>query len=186
MRKLMVFNSVSLDGYFTDRNNDISWAHKQDPEWNAWIADNAGGAAELVFGRKTYDLMASYWPTPEARQNSPTVAEAMNASPKIVFSRTLEKPSWKNTRLVKGDIAAEMRRLKDDSGPDLLIMGSGSIVSQLTDARLVDLYQVVLNNIVLGSGRTMFDGVRNRLNLELGKTRNFQNGNVVLWYEPAA
>jgi len=66
MRKLIVFNSVTLDGYFTDANGDMSWAHKNDPEWNAFTAENAKGGGTLLFGRITYDLMVSFWPTPAA------------------------------------------------------------------------------------------------------------------------
>jgi len=186
MRRLTVFNSVSLDGYFVDARGDMRWAHKQDPEWGAFVSENASGEAVLVFGRVTYDLMAGYWPTPDARKANPAVAERMNALPKVVFSRTLDEPSWQNTRLIKGDIAAEVRRLKQEPGPDMVILGSGSIISQLTAARLIDEYQVVLNPIVLGSGRTMFAGVEEQVHLALKKARPFGNGNVVLWYEPIA
>ena len=106
MRKIIVFNQVSLDGYFVDRNGDMSWAHKQDPEWNAFVASNASGGGELLFGRVTYDLMVSYWPTAHALQNNPVVAEHMNALPKVVFSRTMDRPSWNNTKLVKDNMAA--------------------------------------------------------------------------------
>jgi dihydrofolate reductase len=186
MRKLVVFNSASLDGYFVDDRGDMSWAHQQDAEWGAFTSENASGGGELVFGRVTYDLMAGYWPTAAALKGNPVVAEHMNNLPKIVFSRTLDKASWKNTRLIKGDIASAMKKLKQEPGPAMAIMGSGSIVSQLTDARLIDEYQVVLCPIVLGRGRTMFQGVNERLNLTLKKTRTFANGNVVLWYEPRA
>jgi dihydrofolate reductase len=186
VRKLMVFNQVSLDGYFVDKAGDMSWAHKQDAEWSAFAAENASGGGVLVFGRITYEMMASYWPTPAALESNPVVAEGMNNLSKIVFSRSLDKASWKNTRLVKGNLVEEMRKLKQEPGQDMVIMGSGTIVSQLTEARLIDLYQVVLNPIVLGSGRTMFDGVKVKLPLTLKKTRSFSNGNVVLWYEPAA
>lgn len=185
MRRLMVFNQLSLDGYIADEKGDMSWAHKQDPEWNAFTAENASGDAELVFGRVTYDLMAGWWPTPPALESMPVVARRMNELPKVVFSRTLEKATWQNTRLVKGDLEAQVRRMKQGPGPDMVIMGSGSIVSQLTDAGLIDEYQVVLNGIVLGRGRGMFD-VRDKTRLTLKKTRAFGNGNVVLWYEPAS
>jgi dihydrofolate reductase len=164
----------------------MSWAHKQDPEWIAFTSDNAtGGGGELVFGRKTYEMMASYWPTPEAMESLPAIAAGMNNLPKVVFSRTLDKATWKNTRLVKGDLPSEIRRMKDESGDPMVIMGSGSLVSQLTDASLVDEYQVALNPIVLGKGRTMFDGVRKRMDLRLEKSRSFKNGNVVLYYSLA-
>jgi dihydrofolate reductase len=183
MATITVFNSVSLDGYFTDQKGDMSWAHKQDPEWTAFTSENASGrGSALLFGRVTYEMMASYWPTAEARKALPAVAEGMNALPKIVFSRTLDKTTWNNTRLIKGDLVTEVRKLKE-SGPDMVILGSGTIVSQLTGAGLIDQYQIILNPIVLGTGRTLFEGVKEKVALKLTKTRAFKNGNVVLWYE---
>ena len=184
MRKLMVFNHISLDGYFTDARGDMSWAHKnaQDAEWASWVEGNASGESVLLFGRVTYDLMAGFWPTPLALETNRSVAERMNALPKMVFSRTLTEVSWANTTLLEGDIAETVRSLKTQSGPDLLIMGSGTIVSQLTDARLIDDYQIVVSPLALGGGRTMFDGVKGPMNLRLERTRAFRNGNVVLWY----
>jgi len=85
VQKLIVFNHVSLDGYFVDANGDMSWAHKQDAEWNAFVEENASGGGTLVFGRITYDLMASFWPTPMAMQMMPVVAERMNNLPKVVL-----------------------------------------------------------------------------------------------------
>ncbi len=186
MRKLGVYNSVSLDGYFTDKNNDMSWAHKHDAEWMSFVAGNASGGGALVFGRVTYEMMTSYWPTPRARHDNPAVAEAMNALPKIVFSRTLDRAEWSNTTLVKDDIVGAMRRLKAGPGPDMVIMGSGTIVSQFTEAGLIDEYQIVLNAVALGGGRTLLEGVKKRTTLALQKTRSFSNGNVVLWYTPSA
>ncbi len=182
MRKVLVFNNVSLDGYFADEKGDMSWAHNQDPEWMEFTTENAKGQAEMLFGRITYDMMASWWPTPQAMQGMPGVARAMNEAPKVVFSRTLDKAPWQNTRLVKGDPVAEVRKMKAETGPGMLVMGSGTIVSQLTGAGLVDEYQLVLHPVVLGRGKTMFD-VREKTPLALLKTRVFKNGNVVLWYE---
>jgi len=188
VRRLIVFNNVSLDGYFVDGNGDMSWARKamQDAEWNAFAAGNATGGGVLLFGRITYELMSSYWPTPLAFKNDPIVAEAMNNHQKVVFSRKLDKGSWNNTKLVRGDLVAEVRKMKAESGEGMAILGSGSIVSQLAQAGLIDEYQIALNPIVLGRGRTMFDGIKDKLALKLMKTRAFGNGNVMLWYEPLA
>lgn len=186
MRKLIVFNMVSVDGFFVDSKGDMRWAHKNDAEWNAFTSGNASGSGVLVFGRITYELMASYWPTPMALQNSPVVAKGMNEMPKIVFSRTLDKVSWSNTRLIKGDLAAEVRKLKQESGPDMVIMGSGSIVSQLTEENLIDEYQLALSPIVLGKGRTLFEGVKEKLNLKRTNSRTFGNGTVFVCYQPVA
>jgi dihydrofolate reductase len=185
MRKLSVFNHISLDGYFTDANGDMSCAHRDsnDAEWTSWVAENARGDSVLLFGRVTYELMASFWPTPLALETNRAVAERMNTLPKIVFSRSLTSASWANTTLIKGDIASAARDLKSQPGPDLVILGSGTNVSQLTDARLIDEYQVAVNPIALGAGRTMFEGVTKPVDLRLDRTRAFANGKVVLWYQ---
>jgi dihydrofolate reductase len=184
MRKLAVFNSVTLDGYFVDLNGDMSWAHKDDAEWNDFVADNARGEAVLVFGRVTYEMMARWWPTPQALQTMPVVAERMNRLQKVVFSKTLDRASWSNTTLVKGDMVAAIRKMKQEPGNDLVILGSGSIVAQLAQEGLIDEFQVALNPVALGAGRTMFAGVRKQLSLKLMQTRTFANGNVFLRYEP--
>ena len=179
---------MTLDGYFVDMNGDMSWAKAdhQDAEWNAFVAENASGGGVLVLGRITYDLMAGFWPTPFAMETMPVVAERMNNLPKVVFSRPLDKAAWNNTKLVKGDPAAEIRRMKQEPGEGMVILGSGSIVSQLAQEGLIDEYQIVVNPVVLGKGRTMFDGVKEKLILKLTKSRAFGNGNVLLCYEPMA
>jgi dihydrofolate reductase len=186
MQKLIVFNHVSLDGYFVDKNNEMSWAKADhdDQEWNAFVSENASGGGTLVFGRVTYDMMANFWPTPFAIEQMPVVAAGMNNMPKVVFSKTMDHAVWNNTRLVKGEIASAIRELKKAEGKGLAILGSGSIVSQLAQEGLIDEYQVVLNPIILGQGRTMFDGVKDKLSLKLTRTRSFGNGNVFICYEP--
>jgi dihydrofolate reductase len=186
MRKLTVFNHVSLDGYFVDRRSDMSWAKADhgDDEWNRFVADNAAEDSVLVFGRVTYQMMAAFWPTPMARELMPEVAERMNALPKLVFSRTLERADWSNTTLLR-DLVDEVRRLKRAAGPDLTILGSGSLVAQLAPTGLIDDYQVVVNPIALGGGRTMFEGLAEGLRLRLDRSRAFANGNVFLGYQPA-
>ena len=188
MRKLTVFNQISLDGRFTDAKGDMSWAHRpnDDIEWNEFVAGNAGSGGTLVFGRVTYQMMASYWPTPAALQNTPDLARHMNELQKIVFSRTLKEASWQNTTLLKGDLASEVRALKNAPGSDMTILGSGSIVAQLAQAGLIDEFFVVVNPIAVGGGRTMFDGVNGPLTLKRTSVRSFANGNVVLAYAPTA
>ena len=184
MPRLSVFNQVSLDGFITDAKGDMSWAHRRgDAEWDAFGADNAKRGSALLFGRVTYELMASFWPTPPAMKTSPGIAEPINRAPKFVFSRTLKEASWQNTKLLKGDLAAEVKRLKSETGQDITIMGSGSIVSQLTQAGLIDEYHLVVVPVVLGRGKTMFETVENKVPMMLVKTRTFGNGNVMLSYE---
>jgi dihydrofolate reductase len=185
VRKLIVFNHISLDGYIQDANGDMSWAHANpDAEWNAFVEDNAKGGGMLVFGRVTYELMTRYWPTEMAKQNDPVVAERMNAMPKIVFSRTLKTVTWNNTRLIAEDPVTAIARLKREDGNDMAMFGSGTIVAQLAPAGLIDEFQIVVKPLVLGNGRTMFEGVPMPVPLRQTRVRAFRNGNVVLWYAP--
>ena len=186
MRKLKVFDNVSLDGYFCDRHGDMSWAHQQDAEWMDWTSNNARGRGTLLFGRVTYEMMASFWPTPQAMQLMPEVAEGMNRATKVVFSRTMKQASWENTKLISGDLVEEVSKLKREPGSDLVLMGSGQIVAQLAAARVVDEYQLVLHPIVLGGGRTLFEGLKRPLDLQLKESRTFANGNAVLLYVDSA
>lgn len=185
MRKIIVFNQVSLDGYFTDAKGDMSWAHKQDPEWLEFVSGNAKSGGEAIYGRKTYELMASWWPTPMAMQQAPVVAKAMNEMPKTVFSKKMKKAEWSNTRVVNTGLAEEVRKMKKAKGPNIVIMGSGSIVNQLAQEGLVDEYQIVVNPIALGKGKTLFEGLKEKQALKLTGSRTFENGNVLLKYVPA-
>jgi dihydrofolate reductase len=112
VRKVIVFNQVSLDDFFTDAKGDMSWAHKDDPEWLDFVNNNAKKSGEAIFGRKTYDLMANWWPTPMAIQQAPVVAKAMNDMPKAVFSKKMKKADWSNTRVVNAGLAEEVRKMK--------------------------------------------------------------------------
>ena len=183
MRTLSVFNSISLDGYFTDAHNDMSWAHgEDDAEFNAFVSGNASGGGVLVFGRITYEMMASWWPTEMAAQAMPEVAAGMNRRTKYVFSRTMKTAGWQNTQIFNGDAVDEIRRLKSEPGDPMVVLGSGSLVAQLAKAGLVDSYQIVVCPIVLGAGRTMFEGIDRQV-LTLSESRAFKNGKVFLRYQ---
>lgn len=188
MRTLLAFENISVDGCVADSSGDIGWAHREppDPEFDAFIAGNASGGGVLLLGRITYELMAGWWPTEQAMQANPVVAEQMNTLPKVVFSRTLRDAAWSNTTVVSGGIAAAVRRMKQEPGPGMVILGSGSIVTQLAREGLIDEYQLVLNPVILGGGKQLCEGLGSRLGLTLESARTFGNGNVVLRYTPAS
>ncbi len=184
MRKLGVFNMISLDGYFCDMNGDMSWAHNRDDEWLAFVNNNVKGGGDLLFGRITYDMMAGYWPTKAAYENDPLVAEQMNSRLKTVFSRTMGKADWNNTRLIKSNLKDEVIKMKNEPGNDIVILGSGTIVKQLAEEGLIDEFRIVIIPVILGSGKSMFAGLRKKLNLKPTYSRAFENGNLFAVYVP--
>ncbi len=143
---------------------------------------NAQGGAILLFGRKTYETMAAFWPMPAGHDTQEATATGMSAAEKIVFSRRLKKADWNNSRVVSGDIATEVKRLKD-ADKNMTTLGSGSIVSQLTDAKLVDTFMILVDPIALPGGTPIFTGITNNLSLELTDHRIFKSGRVLLTYK---
>ncbi len=184
MRKVIVSIYVTLDGFFAGPKGEIDW-FVWDEETAKYSKDLLNAIDTVLFGRVTYELMASYWPTASPATEDPVIIDAMNNLPKIVFSKTLEKVEWNNAKLVKGNIADEVAALKQQPGKDIVIYGSGSIVSTLTQLGLIDEYLIFVNPIVLGSGKPLFKGLKDRLSLKLLKTRTFRNGIVLLYYQPA-
>ena len=182
MRKLSVFNFITLDGYFKGPTGDISW-HRHGAEENAYAGEGLKSGSTLLFGRVTYEMMASYWPTPMAIKNDPIVAEGMNHADKIVFSRTMKKAHWNNTRIVKDNIVEEVRKMKQMPGNDMTLLGSGSILTQFAERGLIDEYQFIVDPVVLGDGTAIFKNIKHKLDLKLTATRTFKSGVVLLCYQ---
>jgi dihydrofolate reductase len=187
MRKLTMFNFITLNGFFKGPGGDLGWHKGNDPgEDEKAYANNAAQSEHvLVFGRVTYQMMAWYWPSPDAAVQNPAMAKSMNSAEKIVFSNSLEKADWQNTTLIKGDLVEEIKKLKQQPGNDLTILGSGSIVSQLSDARLIDRYEIMLDPVAIGSGTPLFNGIKEKLDLKLVTSKTFKSGILVLSYELA-
>jgi dihydrofolate reductase len=183
MRRITVFNFLTLNGYYKGPNEDISW-HRHGAEEGEYAADSLSPGSTLLFGRVTYEMMAGYWPTPQAISNDPVVAEGMNHAEKIVFSRTLEKAAWNNTTLVKDDMIAVLQKMKQLPGKDMAILGSGSIVTQLAEQGMIDEYQIMIDPVALGDGTSIFKNLRHKLDLRLIKTKVFKSGVALLCYEP--
>jgi len=130
-------------------------------------------------GRVTYQLFADYWPF-----STDAEAPAMNDLPKIVFSRTLEKVEWKNSRLVKKNIAEEVARLKQQAGKDVALFGSADLASTFMRLGLIDEIRILVNPVVLGAGNPMFKDIKDRTALTLSKTETLSSGVVMLYYQP--
>jgi dihydrofolate reductase len=184
MRKLSVFNFMTLDGYFKGPNGDISWhKHGTAPDEVEFAEEGAGSDSILLFGRVTYEMMAGYWPSAEAKKNSPKVAEGMNKSEKYVFSRKMKKTDWANTTIIKENIVAAVLKLKKTATKDIVILGSGSIITQLAEANLIDSYQFMMDPLAIGEGTSIFEGIKKPLKLKLSSTRTFTSGVILLNYE---
>ena len=186
MAHISTYLQVSLDGYFAGPAGEIDWFKDTDPdpEFDEYSLARARGGSTLLFGRTTYEMMASAWPSDEAHEDQPGMADVMAGSPKIVFSKSLpsvdEGPRWRNVEL-RRDIDADA--LRRDTG-NYTTLGSGSVVRQLTQLGLVDEYSFVVNPVVLGAGKQAFAGIA-REQLELTDARAFKNGVAWLTYARA-
>ena len=145
-------------------------------EFFAYAEDMLRSADTLLFGRTTYLLMAGYWPFAAKDE----IAEHMNHLAKVVFSGTLEKADWNNSRLVKTDAAEEVLRLKQQPGKDIVILGSATLASFLLQQGLIDEYRVILNPVLIGAGNPLFKEIKQTLRLRLQQTKLFATGVVVL------
>ena len=183
MRKLTVFNFITLNGFFKGPAGDLSW-HRHGGEESEYSAESLKNGNTLLFGRTTYEMMAGYWPSPEAASHDPVVAEGMNNADKIVFSKKLEKAEWKNTRILREISAPEIRQMKKDRNHDLTVLGSGTIVTQLTELGLIDEYQIMVDPVVLGSGTAFLSGFTAKLDMQLTTARTFKSGTILLIYKP--
>jgi dihydrofolate reductase len=182
MRKIIFQNMISLDGYFEGPNKELDW-HLVDGEFNDYAAELLDSVDTLLFGRVTYQLMAGYWPSEQALTDDPVIATKMNSLQKVIFSRTLAKADWNNTRLVKTDAVEEIRRLKQLPGKDMAIFGSSDLTVSLGTG-LVDEYRIFIAPIFLGSGKTLLHGLKQRLPMHLIRTKIFKSGLVLLCYKP--
>jgi len=182
MRTVNVFNFITLNGYYQATDGDISW-HRHGEEESKFSDENSQRGSTLLFGRITYEHMAAFWPTDMAKQRAPVTADGMNKAEKIVFSRTLKKAEWQNTRLISDDLVSTVRRLKSESGNPITILGSGSIITQLADAGLIDTYGFMIDPVALGDGVPVFKGITHRLQLRLTSSRVFKSGVIYVTYE---
>ena len=189
MKRLIVSNLMSLDGFVAGPKGELDWFVHEGFMTGTEFGDHArkliSSVDAILLGRRTYEEFVSYWPT--ATDNDPVITERMNHVPKIVFSETLEKVEWgqwNNVRLVRKDACGEVRRLKEEAGRDLVIYGSAGLVSSLMKEDLIDEFQIFIHPVVLGGGTPEFKGLDKRFRLKLVKVTPFNTGAVGLYYEP--
>lgn len=181
MRKIFLFMLISVDGYFEGPGQDISW-HNVDADFNAFAIEQLDEIGTLLFGHRTYDLMASFWPTPQGASENAAIAKRMNDMPKIVVSHSAFKPEWENTTVVSANVADEIQKLKAQPGKDIAIFGSNILCVSLMEAGLVDEFRIMVCPVALGIGTSLFTGLSKRQNFHLAKQHEFGSGNMLLYY----
>jgi dihydrofolate reductase len=187
MRKIVMLNRVSIDGYFASLNDatfGMDW-FIHDPDVDKAV--HTGNHMDtLILGKMTYLGFEHSWVPilrdPNAPKEMKAVAEELTKMTKIVFSKKLKETTWENTQLFDGNLAEVVRKLKDEGGSDILIMGSGTIVQQLANEGLIDEYLFIVSPVVAGEGKPLFKHVK-QFGLTLLKTKSFKSGNVLLHYE---
>lgn len=183
MAKIVLFNMITPEGYFEGENGDLGW-HAADEEFNAFAVAQLENADALLFGRKTFDLMQSYWPTPIASKNDPTIARLMSEKRKVVVSRNIEKSDWQNTTFLDSNLLESVLALKATSEKDILMFGSGSLAHNFAELGLIDEYRLLVNPILIGGGKPMFKNLDYRIVLELLEAKTFESGKILLRYRP--
>lgn len=184
MRKIIVLEWLSLDGFFSGPQEETDWFVMDDPT-QQHLLEIFRTVDTILVGRVTYNLFLSYWPTPQSSKENPAeLVDFMNHSLKVVFSSSLENVAWSNSVLYRNISPAEIEKIKHSPGKDMVIFGSGSIVSRLTALQLVDEYHFIINPVFIGTGKPIFKNDEARSTLNLVGTKKFDCGNVLLHYEP--
>jgi dihydrofolate reductase len=184
MRNLASFIIVSLDGFHEDANGVFDFAIV-DEEFRQFAIRQLDEAETLGFGRTTYQHMADFWPTDQARAIDEAIATRMNDKPKLVFSNTLEHAAWSNTSIIAGNVIERIEELKSTPGAEVLIIGSAHLTASFIAADVLDELRIMVSPIVLGQGHALFADLKERLALTLTDVRQFESGNVLLTYRKA-
>lgn len=189
MRNIISTTWVSLDGFMAGPDGAMDWVGEiYDEAMGRYETDLLATADTLLLGRVTYQNFAGSWPrvpdSPAASEGEKEYARMLNAMRKIVFSRTLAQADWNNSTLKRELVPAEIEEVKREPGRDILVYGSASLVQALTAAGLIDEYQVLVHPLLLGGGKALFQGVKNRTKLTLVGSKGHPSGVVVLSYRP--
>lgn len=183
MRKLIFQMALSLDGFYEGPKGELDW-HLVDEEFYADVYKMFENMDGEIMGRKMYETMATYWPTETAMREDPVTAKWMNSMRKYVVSRTLKTVTWENSSLLQGDAEEAITRLKAQPGKDLGIGGS-ELIASLRNPKIIDEYRFLIVPVILGAGKPIFQGIRQRLNLQLISTKTYKSGMTGLYYRPA-
>lgn len=181
MRRIFLLMNVSIDGYFEAPGHDISWTKAT---FEAFSAEPKRIVDTLLFGRRTYEMMKSFWPTPQAAQLQPDVTKFMNETCKIVASHNAFDPGWQNVTVFHQNVIEQVKQLKEQPGETIGIFGSNTLCVSLMQAELIDEFQILVNPVALGQGTSLFAGLPQHIELNLSNITKFDSGLVMMTYEP--
>lgn len=185
MRKITAFIFTSLNGYYQGTNGNIDW-HSNGPEEIEFAQNKLQEGKTLLFGRKTYEMMRNFWVSPMAYELFPAVALRINQAEKLVCSNTLQQTEWNNTSIISGDIIGQLKAMKETEGEDITLLGSGNLAKQLVEAELIDELELMIDPVLLGNGKTIFEGINRELHLQITEARLFrESGALLLYYTKA-
>ncbi|GAA1734469.1 dihydrofolate reductase family protein [Isoptericola hypogeus] len=185
MRTVYAFLMTSLDGYHADADGSVDW-FVSDPEFDAYTRAQGERIDTIVMGRRTFELMASFWPTSDGIAEDPVVAGFMNDLPKVVASRSLTEHAWGPTTFVADDLAGHLAGLKQDPGKEIAVFGSSTLLADLLPTGVVDELRIAVAPVVLGSGLPLFAGAAGPVALERTDVRAVGDRVTLLTYRPTA
>lgn len=188
MRKIIFLIHVSLDGFTAGSNGEMDWIVYND-EIEKYSHDLHDTTDTAIYGRVTYDMMRGYWPTvltnPESQPSELAHARWLDEATKIVVSNTMTSVDWKHTILLHSDFANEIRKMKQQPGKDMWLLGSPTLAQAFMQHGLIDEYRLNVNPVVLGNGKPLFGCLGKQIPLKLIEAKNFKGGVTGLRYEPA-
>jgi dihydrofolate reductase len=186
-RRLFVSMLTSLDGFIEAPGGVLDWFQDGDPHFERYCEEMIDSVGVALYGRRAYELMLSYWPDAEKNPRSAAdlaFARKMNALPKLVLSRTLERAEWNNTRIVRDRVAEQIGELKRQPGKPIVAWAGAGLVRTLSELGLVDEYRLIVHPVLLGAGTRLFGEGETRQKLRLVRTTQLGQSLVVLCYEP--
>lgn len=181
MRKIIASEMVSLDGFFENANRQPDW-YRVSNEFFEYSRELLNSVDTILFGRITYQIMENFWP--EATDEDAVITHKMNHLNKIVFTKSLKTVGWNNSEIAEYDLKEEVLKIKNTTGKDVVIFGSGTLVRALTQFGLIDEYHLAVNPVILGNGTSLFEGVQGKMILKLVKAKPLDSGIVILYYAP--
>jgi dihydrofolate reductase len=189
MRKLILSMQVSLDGFTEGENGDLNWLQKEDPEQWSDIFEMLASVDLFLLGRVMFPDYRNYWKSALVNSNVSVnhkrYAQLADKTAHMVFSQTLEEPGWDNTQIVRGNVVEEVKKLKNQHGRDIQVVGGAKLAATVMNGGLVDEYRLVLNPVIVCKGKSFFRQITRSSKLQLQYVKPLKSGVVIIRYNPA-